>query len=95
MPREVSLHITDAYRRRFPDLAFGIGTIKTRVEPVGKDIAVYIFTAPGIQEEQVSNGLQLALEILKKFGYEKEAWSHIYKLQGGVIRSEFGEKIIS
>jgi len=79
MPREVSLHITDAYRRRFPDLAFGIGTIQARVEPVSKDIAVYVFTAPGMQEEQVSKGLQLTLEILKKFGYGKESWSQIYK----------------
>ena len=52
---------------------------KTRVEPVSKDIAVYIFTAPGIEEQQVSNGLQLALEILEKFGYGKESWSQIYK----------------
>jgi DNA/RNA-binding domain of Phe-tRNA-synthetase-like protein len=52
---------------------------KTRVEPVSKDIAVYVFTAPGIQEEQVSNGLQLALEILGKFGYGKESWSQVYK----------------
>ena len=52
---------------------------KTRVEPVSKDIAAYVFTAPGIQEEQVSNGLQLALEILEKFGYGKDSWSQIYK----------------
>jgi DNA/RNA-binding domain of Phe-tRNA-synthetase-like protein len=52
---------------------------KTRVEAVSKDIAVYVFTAPGIQEEQVSNGLQLALEILEKFGYGKNSWSQIYK----------------
>ncbi len=52
---------------------------KTKIGPVSKDIAVYIFTAPGIQEEQVWNGLQLALEILEKFGYGKESWSQIYK----------------
>jgi len=52
---------------------------KTRVEAVSKDIAVYVFTAPGIQEEQVSDGLQLALEILEKFGYGKDSWSQIYK----------------
>jgi len=28
MPREISLTITEAYRRRFPDLPFGIGTIR-------------------------------------------------------------------
>ena len=28
MQKEVSLHITDAYRQRFPELAFGIGTIQ-------------------------------------------------------------------
>ncbi len=52
---------------------------KTRVEPASKNIVIYIFTAPGIEEEQVSNGLQLALEMLEKFGYGKEAWSKIFK----------------
>ncbi|MGZ3558627.1 MAG: hypothetical protein ACXU97_05890 [Thermodesulfobacteriota bacterium] len=52
---------------------------KTRVGPDSEDIAVYIFTAPGIQEEQVSKGLQLALEILEEFGYGKDPWSQIYK----------------
>ena len=52
---------------------------KTRVEPVSKDIAVYVFTAPGIQEERVSNGLQLALEILEKFGYGKDSWWKVFK----------------
>jgi len=46
---------------------------------LSRDIAVYVFTAPGIQEEQVSNGLRLALEILEKFGYGKDSWSQIYK----------------
>ncbi len=52
---------------------------KTRVEPVSKDIVVYVFTAPGIDEGQVSDGLRLALEILEKFGYGKESWWKIYK----------------
>jgi len=52
---------------------------RTRVEPASKNIAVYVFTAPGIQEEQVSNGVQLALEILEKFGHGSEPWSKIFK----------------
>jgi len=52
---------------------------KTRVEPASKNIVVYIFTAPGIQEEQVSNGLQLALEILENFGHGRDPWSKIFK----------------
>jgi len=40
---------------------------------------VYIFTAPGIEEKHVFNGLQLALEMLEKFGDGKEAWSKIFK----------------
>jgi DNA/RNA-binding domain of Phe-tRNA-synthetase-like protein len=52
---------------------------KTRVEPASKNIVVYIFTAPGIQEEHVSDGLRLALELLEKFGYGKEVWSKIFK----------------
>ena len=52
---------------------------KTRVEPASKNITVYIFTAPGIQEEQVSNGLQLALEILEKFGHGADPWFKIFR----------------
>jgi len=52
---------------------------KTRVEPISKDIAVYVFTAPGIEEEQVSNGLQLALEILTKFGHGKDSWWKVFR----------------
>ena len=52
---------------------------KTRVEPASRNIVVYIFTAPGIQEEHVSNGLQLALEILEKFGHGKDPWWKVFK----------------
>ena len=52
---------------------------RTRVEASSKDIVVYVYTAPGIQEEQVSNGLQLAIEILEKFGNGKDSWSKIFK----------------
>jgi hypothetical protein len=52
---------------------------KTRVEPASKNIVVYVFTAPGIQEEQVSKGLQLAIEILQQFGNGKNPWSKIFK----------------
>ena len=54
---------------------------KTRVEPVSEHIVVCVFTAPGIQEEQVPNGLQLALEILEKFGYEKDSRWKVFKPQ--------------
>jgi DNA/RNA-binding domain of Phe-tRNA-synthetase-like protein len=52
---------------------------KTRVEPASKNIVVYIFTAPGIQEDHVSNGLQLALEILEKFGHGKDPWLKTFR----------------
>jgi len=52
---------------------------KTRVEPASRNIVVYIFTAPGIQEEHVSNGLQLALEILEKFGHGKDPWWKVFR----------------
>jgi DNA/RNA-binding domain of Phe-tRNA-synthetase-like protein len=52
---------------------------KTRVEPVSKNIVVYIFTAPGIEEEHVVNGLQLALEILEKFGGGEDSWWKVFK----------------
>jgi len=52
---------------------------KTRVESASKNIVVYVFTAPGIQEEHVSNGLELALEILEKFGQGKDPWWNIFR----------------
>jgi hypothetical protein len=52
---------------------------KTRVEPVSRNIVVYIFTAPGILEEHVSNGLQLALEILEKFGGGTDSWREVFR----------------
>lgn len=54
---------------------------RTRVEPTSKDIVVYVFTAPGIQEGQVSSGLQLALEILEKFGHGSDPWLNMFKPQ--------------
>jgi DNA/RNA-binding domain of Phe-tRNA-synthetase-like protein len=52
---------------------------KTRVGPASKNIVVYVFTASGILEEQVSNGLQIALEMLEKFGNGKDPWWKIFK----------------
>ena len=52
---------------------------RTRIEPSSKNIVVYVFTAPGIQEQQVENGLKLAIEILEKFGGGKESWWQIFK----------------
>ncbi len=51
---------------------------RTRVGPASKNITVYVFAAPGIQEEQVSGGLQLALEILEKFGHGSDPWFRIF-----------------
>ncbi len=54
---------------------------RTRVGATSKNIVVYVFTAPGIQGEQVSGGLQLALEILEKFGNGTDPWSSVFKPQ--------------
>jgi DNA/RNA-binding domain of Phe-tRNA-synthetase-like protein len=51
---------------------------RTRVDASSKNIAVYVFTAPGIQEEQVDNGLKLAIEILGKFSNGKEPWWKVF-----------------
>jgi DNA/RNA-binding domain of Phe-tRNA-synthetase-like protein len=51
---------------------------RTRVEPISKNIVVYVFTAPGIEEEHVSHGLQLALEILGKFGRGTDPWWKVF-----------------
>jgi DNA/RNA-binding domain of Phe-tRNA-synthetase-like protein len=52
---------------------------KTKIDSSSKNIVVYVFTAPGIGEEHVSNGIQLALEILEKFGSGKEPWWKVFK----------------
>jgi DNA/RNA-binding domain of Phe-tRNA-synthetase-like protein len=52
---------------------------KTKIDSSSKNIVVYVFTAPGIVEENVSNGIQLALEILEKFGGGKDPWSRVFK----------------
>lgn len=52
---------------------------RTRVEISSKNIVVYIFTAKGIEEEQVAHGLQLALDILEKFGGGKDSWWKVFK----------------
>jgi DNA/RNA-binding domain of Phe-tRNA-synthetase-like protein len=52
---------------------------RTKVDASSKNIVVYVFTAPGIQEEQIENGLKLAIEILEKFGNGKESWWKVFK----------------
>jgi len=51
---------------------------KTKIDSSSKNIVVYVFTAPGIVEENVSNGIQLALDILEKFGGGKDLWSKVF-----------------
>jgi DNA/RNA-binding domain of Phe-tRNA-synthetase-like protein len=52
---------------------------RTKIEPSSKNIVIYVFTAPGIQEEHVSSSLQLALDILREFGNGKDPWWTIFK----------------
>ena len=52
---------------------------RTKVDKTSQNIVVYIFTAPGIEEEHVSSGLQSALEILERFGNGKDSWLKVFK----------------
>ena len=52
---------------------------RTKVDASSKNIVVYIFTAPGIEEEHVVSGLQLALEILGKFGGGIDPWWKVFR----------------
>jgi len=52
---------------------------RTKVDQSSKNIVVYVFTAPGIAEGYVANGIQLALEILEKFGNGKDPWWKVFK----------------
>jgi len=52
---------------------------RTKIDESSKNIVVYVFTAPGIQMEHVSNGIHLALEILQQFGGGKDPWHKVFK----------------
>jgi len=52
---------------------------KTKVDASSKNITVYVFTAPGIEEERVSDGIKLAIEILQKFGKGRDPWWKIFR----------------
>lgn len=52
---------------------------RTRVDAKSKNIVVYVFTAPGTEEEYVASGLQLAIEILGEFGSGKDPWRKVFK----------------
>ncbi len=51
---------------------------RTKIDESSKNIVVYVFTAPGIQEEHITNGIQLALEILQQFGGGIEPWQKVF-----------------
>jgi DNA/RNA-binding domain of Phe-tRNA-synthetase-like protein len=52
---------------------------RTKIDESTKNIVVYVFTAPGIQGEDVSKGIRLALEILQQFGGGKDPWWKVFK----------------
>jgi DNA/RNA-binding domain of Phe-tRNA-synthetase-like protein len=52
---------------------------RTKVDPSSKNIVVYVFTAPGIQGEDVFRGIELAMEVLEKFGGGKEPWQKVFR----------------
>jgi DNA/RNA-binding domain of Phe-tRNA-synthetase-like protein len=52
---------------------------RTKIDSSSKNIVVYVFTAPGILEEHVSNGIQLALEILQQFGGGIDPWWKLFR----------------
>jgi len=51
---------------------------RTKVDSESKNMVVYVFTAPGVEEDSVSRGIQLVLEILEKFGDGKDPWQHVF-----------------
>jgi DNA/RNA-binding domain of Phe-tRNA-synthetase-like protein len=51
---------------------------RTKIDESSKNIVVYVFTAPGIQGEHVSDGIQLALEILQQLGGGKDPWQKVF-----------------
>jgi DNA/RNA-binding domain of Phe-tRNA-synthetase-like protein len=52
---------------------------RTKIDVSSKNIVVYVFTAPGIEEEHVSKGLQSAIEILQKFGNGKDPLRKVFR----------------
>jgi len=51
---------------------------RTKIDESSKNIVVYVFTAPGIQGKHVSDGIQLALEILQQVGGGKDPWQKVF-----------------
>jgi DNA/RNA-binding domain of Phe-tRNA-synthetase-like protein len=52
---------------------------RTRVDETTRNIVVYVFAAPGIEEEPISKGIELALEILGEFGKGADPWWKIFR----------------
>jgi DNA/RNA-binding domain of Phe-tRNA-synthetase-like protein len=52
---------------------------RTKIDESSKNIVVYVFTAPGVKGEHVSNGIQLSLDILQQFGGGKDPWRKVFK----------------
>ncbi|MGQ9777595.1 MAG: hypothetical protein ACUVQ9_10350 [Thermodesulfobacteriota bacterium] len=52
---------------------------RTKIDSSSKNIVTYVFTAPGISEDYVGNGIQLTLRILEQFGGGKEPWQKIFR----------------
>ncbi len=52
---------------------------RTRIGNLSRNIVVYVFSAPGIEEEYMSDGIKLALEILEQFGKGRDLWYKIFK----------------
>jgi DNA/RNA-binding domain of Phe-tRNA-synthetase-like protein len=52
---------------------------RTKINSSSSNIVVYVFSAPGIEEQHISNGIQLALEILERFGGGKDPWQKLFK----------------
>jgi DNA/RNA-binding domain of Phe-tRNA-synthetase-like protein len=52
---------------------------RTKVDSGSKNMVVYVFTAPGVEEDPVSKGIQLVLEILDRFGHGNDPWQQVFR----------------
>jgi len=52
---------------------------RTKIDQLSQNIVVYVFSAPGIEEEYILNGIKFSLDILERFGSGKYPWYKIFK----------------
>lgn len=52
---------------------------RTKINHSSRNIVVYVFSAPGIEEEYILKGIKFSIQILERFGNGKDSWYKIFR----------------